>query len=105
MPEDFPIIPIIAINRYPLFPGFIKKVDIIKDDALKELIRNRVNNIRMPYVGVFVKRDDENMDEVVSSISQLYPVGTFAQIIEMRDMGKVVELVLSAHRRYSYCSS
>lgn len=28
IPDEFPNVPIIAINRYPLFPGFIKKVDV-----------------------------------------------------------------------------
>nr|CDJ81713.1 Peptidase S16 and ATPase domain containing protein [Haemonchus contortus] len=98
IPDVFPIVPVIAINRYPLFPGFIKKVDIVKDDPLKQIIRNRVA-LKQPYVGVFVKQDDENKEEIVSSLSQLYNVGCFAQIIEMRDHGKVLELVLSAHRR------
>ncbi|KAJ1374700.1 Lon protease mitochondrial [Parelaphostrongylus tenuis] len=98
IPDVFPIVPILAINRYPLFPGFIKKVDVVKDDSLKHIIRNRVA-LKQPYVGVFVKQDDENKEEVVSSLSQLYNVGCFAQIIEMRDHGKILELVLSAHRR------
>uniref|UniRef100_A0A0K0CXZ1 Lon protease homolog n=1 Tax=Angiostrongylus cantonensis TaxID=6313 RepID=A0A0K0CXZ1_ANGCA len=100
IPDVFPIVPVLAINRYPLFPGFIKKVDIVKDDSLKHVIRNRVA-LKQPYVGVFVKQDDENKEEVVTSLSQLYNVGCFAQVrvIEMRDHGKVLELVLSAHRR------
>ncbi|VDO43131.1 unnamed protein product [Haemonchus placei] len=85
IPDVFPIVPVIAINRYPLFPGFIKKVDIVKDDPLKQIIRNRVA-LKQPYVGVFVKQDDENRVFIVT-------------IIEMRDHGKVLELVLSAHRR------
>ncbi|EPB75174.1 endopeptidase La [Ancylostoma ceylanicum] len=58
VPDVFPIVPLLAINRYPLFPGFIKKVDIVKDDALKQVIRNRIA-LKQPYVGVFVKQDDE----------------------------------------------
>lgn len=46
-----------AINRYPLFPGFIKKVDVT-DETLRDLIRRKVQ-MRQPYVGVFVKKDDE----------------------------------------------
>uniref|UniRef100_A0A914ZSH4 Lon protease homolog, mitochondrial n=1 Tax=Parascaris univalens TaxID=6257 RepID=A0A914ZSH4_PARUN len=98
VPENWPIVPIIAVNRYPLFPGFIKKVDIVKDEPLKDLLRRKVK-MRQPYVGVFVKRDDENKAESVASLSDLYPVGSFAQIIEMRDLGAVIELILSAQRR------
>ena len=28
VPEVWPEVPIVAINRHPLFPGFIKKVDV-----------------------------------------------------------------------------
>uniref|UniRef100_A0A7E4UVC6 Lon protease homolog, mitochondrial n=1 Tax=Panagrellus redivivus TaxID=6233 RepID=A0A7E4UVC6_PANRE len=98
VPEMYPDVPVIAISRYPLFPGFIKKVDIFTDEKLKDLVRRRVK-MRQPYVGVFVKKDDENKDESVRNISELYEVGSFAQILEMRDLGSVVELVLSAHRR------
>ena len=28
VPDVWPDVPLIAINRYPLFPGFIKKVDV-----------------------------------------------------------------------------
>jgi hypothetical protein len=58
IPEVFPDVPLIAVNRYPLFPGFIKKVDIVNDKKLQEIIRRRVA-MRQPYVGVFVKKDDE----------------------------------------------
>uniref|UniRef100_A0A183VAQ1 Lon N-terminal domain-containing protein n=1 Tax=Toxocara canis TaxID=6265 RepID=A0A183VAQ1_TOXCA len=98
VPENWPIVPIVAINRYPLFPGFIKKVDVVKDEPLKELLRRKVK-MRQPYVGVFVKKDDENKAESVASLADLYPVGSFAQIIEMRDLGAVIELILSAQRR------
>uniref|UniRef100_A0A0N5A8M5 Lon protease homolog, mitochondrial n=1 Tax=Syphacia muris TaxID=451379 RepID=A0A0N5A8M5_9BILA len=98
VPENWPIVPVVAVNRYPLFPGFIKKVDIVQDDALKELLRRKVK-MRQPYVGVFVKKDDENKAETVASLSDLYSVGSFAQIIEFRDLGAIVEVILSAQRR------
>ncbi|KAI6179410.1 Lon protease-like protein, mitochondrial [Aphelenchoides besseyi] len=98
VPDFFPNVPIIAINRFPLFPGFIKKVDIVKSDALKELIRRKVA-MRQGFVGVFVKKNDENQSETVSSLNDLHNVGTFAQILEMRDHGNILELVLNAQRR------
>ncbi|ULU13068.1 hypothetical protein L3Y34_015931 [Caenorhabditis briggsae] len=98
VPADMPNVPILAINRYPLFPGFIKKVDIVKDDNLKALIRRQLS-LKQPYAGVFVKKDDENKEETIVSLSEVYPTGSFVQIIEVRDQGSVLELVLSAHRR------
>ncbi|CAJ0927688.1 unnamed protein product, partial [Mesorhabditis belari] len=104
IPELFPDVPIIAINRYPLFPGFIKKVDIVSDEKLKKLIRKRVE-LRQPYVGVFVKKDNEDRREVVNSLGDIYNVGTFAHILEMRDQGNCLELVLSAQRRIRLLNS
>ncbi|CAI5437592.1 unnamed protein product [Caenorhabditis angaria] len=98
VPAEMPIVPIIAINRYPLFPGFIKKVDIVKDENLKALIKRQLK-LKQPYAGVFVKKDEENKEETISSLSEIYNTGTFVQIIEFRDQGSVLELVLSAHRR------
>lgn len=43
-----------------------------------------------------------NTDEAVSSLSDIYNVGTFAQIIEMREVGPVMELVLNAQRRIRF---
>ena len=50
--------------------------------------------MRQPYVGVFVKKDDENKHESVTSLDEVYNVGSFAQILEMRDLGAIIELVL-----------
>lgn len=55
--------------------------------------------MRQPYVGVFVKKDDENKSESVASLDEIYSVGSFAHILEMRDLGTMIELILSAHRR------
>ena len=90
-------IPIIAVNRHPVFPKFIKIVEITNDKMI-EIVRRKVK-LNQPYAGIFVKRDDENPDEVVSSMEDLYTVGTFAQIVELQDLGQRVRMVLMAHRR------
>ena len=43
------------------------------------VIRRKVR-LNQPYAGVFIKRDDENADEVVKDVDQLYPVGSFVQV-------------------------
>lgn len=35
----------------------------------------------------------------MESLGEVYSVGSFAQIVEMRDLGAVIELILSARRR------
>ncbi|CAG9538339.1 unnamed protein product [Cercopithifilaria johnstoni] len=98
VPEVWPIVPVIAISRKPLFPGFITRVAITRDQALKELLRRKVR-MRQPYVGVFMKKDPENDSETVESLSELHTVGSFAQINVMGDNGDKIELVLVAERR------
>ena len=85
IPDDWPILPIVAVNRHPVFPKFIKIVEI-SDPKLIEIIRRKVK-LNQPYAGIFVKKSDENSDEVVRDINDLYQVGTFAQIVELQDLG------------------
>ena len=97
IPEEWPILPIVAVNRHPVFPKFIKIVEI-NDQKLIDIIRRKVK-LNQPYAGIFVKKSDDNVDEVVASVDDLYPVGTFAQIVELQDLGSRVRMVLMAHRR------
>ena len=81
--------------RHPVFPKFIKIVEI-NDTKLIEIIRRKVK-LNQPYAGIFVKKSDENMDEVVRSLEEVYPVGTFAQIVELQDLGSRVSLFSRSH--------
>ena len=97
VPEDWPVLPIVAVNRHPVFPKFIKIVEV-NDAKLIEILRRKVK-LNQPYAGIFVKKSDDNTDEVVKNVDDLYPVGTFAQIVELQDLGTRVRMVLMAHRR------
>lgn len=55
--------------------------------------------LNQPYVGIFLKKDDENKAEVVQKLSDVHEYGSFAQIQEMQDLGDKLRLVLTAHRR------
>lgn len=46
-----------------------------------------------------MKKDEDNKSEVVQKLSDVYAVGSFAQIQEMQDLGDKVRLVVTAHRR------
>ncbi|KAF8368276.1 hypothetical protein PRIPAC_86105 [Pristionchus pacificus] len=83
VPDAYPDVPIIPIVRYPFFPTFIKRVDITKDESLKEALRRQMD-LRQPYAGV-------SKSPVVSSLSELYNVGSFVSITEFRDLGSVIE--------------
>lgn len=97
VPEVWPHLPLVAINRNPVFPRFIKLIEI-SNPALLDLVRRKVK-LNQPYVGVFLKTREENENDVVNNLSEVYPVGTFAQIHEMQDLGDRVRLVVMAHRR------
>ena len=63
-----------------------------------DLIRRKVK-LNQPYVGVFMKRSDEDEKEIVDKLDDVYNVGTFAQIQELQDLGDKLRMVVVAHRR------
>ncbi|CAG0900271.1 unnamed protein product [Darwinula stevensoni] len=97
IPEVFPQVPLIAVNRNPVFPRFIKIIEVT-NKALMDLLRRKVK-LNQPYAGVFMKREDSNEAEVVGSLNDVYHVGTFVQIHEMQDMGDRLRMIVMAHRR------
>lgn len=97
IPEVWPHLPLIATRRNPVFPRFMKILEV-SNPALIEVLRRKVK-LNQPYAGIFMKRDEENEKEVVDKLDDVYPVGTFAQIQEIQDMGDKLRLVVVAHRR------
>ena len=57
VPEVWPILPMIALNKHPVFPKFIKIVEI-SDSNLMAILRRKIK-LNRPYAGVFTKKDDE----------------------------------------------
>uniref|UniRef100_A0A7N4P9T1 Lon protease homolog, mitochondrial n=1 Tax=Sarcophilus harrisii TaxID=9305 RepID=A0A7N4P9T1_SARHA len=57
IPDVFPHLPLIAVTRNPVFPRFIKIIEV-KNKKLVELLRRKVR-LAQPYAGVFLKRDDK----------------------------------------------
>lgn len=46
-----------------------------------------------------MKKDEDNKHEIVAKLTDVYEVGSFAQIQEMQDLGDKLRLVVTAHRR------
>ncbi|KAI2588133.1 lon peptidase 1, mitochondrial, partial [Homo sapiens] len=103
IPDVFPHLPLIAITRNPVFPRFIKIIEV-KNKKLVELLRRKVR-LAQPYVGVFLKRDDSNESDVVESLDEIYHTGTFAQIHEMQDLGDKLRMIVMGHRREASAGS
>jgi len=96
VPEYLPKVPLIAVNRNPLFPRFIKMIEI-SNKPLMDLIRRKVH-LNMPFVGVFMRKEDRD-DDVVKTLDEVYNTGTFTQIHEIQDLGDRLRMVVMGHRR------
>ena len=101
VPDNWPIVPVIAINKHPLFPKFHKIVEVT-DERLVDVLRKKVR-LNHPYAGLFVKKDDENTSEVIKHPDEVYPIGSFVQIVEMQDLGKVIDTKQVLHSMTKNC--
>lgn len=97
VPEFFPRVPVIAISRNPVFPRFIKMLEV-SDPTLVDLLRRKVQ-FHQPYAGVFLKKNETNESEVVERLDDIFQVGAFVQITEMQDLGDKLRMLVMAHRR------
>lgn len=97
IPEVWPYLPCIAVSRNPVFPRFMKILEF-SEPVLMDLIRRKVR-LNQPYVGIFLKKEEDNKHELVQKLSDIYETGTFAQIQELQDLGDKLRLVVTAHRR------
>nr|XP_034972882.1 lon protease homolog, mitochondrial [Zootoca vivipara] len=97
VPERVPHVPLIAVSRNPVFPRFIKILEV-KNKKLVELLRRKVS-LAQPYAGVFLKKDDSNESDVVENLDEIYQTGTFVQIHEMQDLGDRLRMIVMGHRR------
>ncbi|XP_053318178.1 lon protease homolog, mitochondrial [Spea bombifrons] len=97
VPEVFPNVPVIAVSRNPVFPRFVKIIEV-KNPNLMAVLRRKVR-LAQPYAGVFLKKDDNNESDVVGSLDEIYQTGTFVQIHEMQDMEDKLRMIVMGHRR------
>ncbi|CAB1323812.1 unnamed protein product [Coregonus sp. 'balchen'] len=86
VPEVFPNVPLIAVSRNPVFPRFIKIIEV-KNKGLMDLLRRKVR-LAQP-----------NETDVVESLDAIYNTGTFVQIHEMQDLGDKLRMIVMGHRR------
>ncbi|XP_034110515.1 lon protease homolog, mitochondrial isoform X1 [Drosophila albomicans] len=96
VPDVWPHVPMLAMRRHPLFPRFMKIVEV-SNPIVMDLLRRKVK-LNQPYVGVFLKKTDGE-EEIIHNLDDVYAVGTFAQIQELQDLGDKLRMVVVAHRR------
>ncbi|CAF1630119.1 unnamed protein product, partial [Adineta ricciae] len=128
VPENYPIVPLIPVTRHPLFPKFIKMLEITNKD-LMDLIRRKVK-LNQPYAGIFLRKEtpetttttattgekppaespkekekekEKNANivssDVIKNLDEVYKIGSFVQIHEVHDMGDRLRMIVMAHRR------
>ncbi|KAJ3042937.1 ATP-dependent Lon protease pim1 [Rhizophlyctis rosea] len=100
IPDEYPQLLAIPLNRRPLFPGFYKSL-YIKDPQAIAAIQNLIER-RQPYVGIFLTKDDNSEADVVTDLDQIHRVGVFAQITNTYPAGpnnKALTLVVYPYRR------
>lgn len=97
IPENYPVVPIIAITGAPLFPKFVKMIEIT-DEKLMSLLRRKIK-LNAPYAGVFLKKSSTEQSDVVNSLDELHRIGTFVQIPEWDDLGQKIRMLVIGHRR------
>ncbi|XP_017072416.1 lon protease homolog, mitochondrial isoform X2 [Drosophila eugracilis] len=96
VPDVWPHVPLLAMRKNPLFPRFMKIVEV-SNPVIMDLLRRKVK-LNQPYVGVFLKKSDGE-EELIHNLDDVYNLGTFAQIQELQDLGDKLRMVVVAHRR------
>lgn len=96
IPDFVPTVPVIPLHRNPVFPKFVKFVEVT-DKKLAEILRTKCR-LGQPYAGAFLRKDGVNSDQI-TSLDQIHPVGTFVQITELDDKNERLRMVVNGHRR------
>jgi Lon protease-like protein len=94
---------ILPTTKKPIFPGYLSAITLKNESIIEALVDGKVNHPN--YVGVFLRKEDSKLGsndqhgDVITHASEIYSVGTFAQVqnIVRTDLG--AQLILMGHRR------
>ena len=91
----------LPISRRPIFPGLMSACMVRDEKTCAALIKS--NESGMSYLSVFLRRDVKGaiveLPELISSVDQIYKVGTFVQVQNMIRTDIGLQLLLMGHRR------
>eukprot|EP00794_Sanderia_malayensis_P009736 gene9736-10731_t len=96
VPNNFPEVPILPVLRNPVFPKFVKLIEV-SDKSLVDLIRRKCK-LMQPYAGAFLRKDDKE-SETIESLDEIHHTGTFVQVQELHDTGDKLRMIIAGHRR------
>ncbi|TDZ37692.1 Lon protease-like protein [Colletotrichum spinosum] len=100
VPDVYPQVLAIPIAKRPLFPGFYKAITI-KDPNVAAAITEMIKR-GQPYVGAFLFKDENQDEDIIRNVDDVYDTGVFAQITSAFPMhGEQGSLtaILYPHRR------
>lgn len=91
----------IPIARRPIFPGLMSAVMVRDEKTIASLIKSHESG--MSYLSVFLRRDVKGavieVPELITSVDQIYNVGTFVHIQSLIRTDIGLQLLLMGHRR------
>ncbi|KAL7784059.1 ATP-dependent protease La [Trichoderma ceciliae] len=105
IPEVYPQVLAIPIARRPLFPGFYKAITI-KDPNVATAITESIKR-GQPYVGAFLFKDENEDEDIIRNVNDVYDVGVFAQITSafpIHGQEGALTAILYPHRRIKLSS-
>ena len=105
VPDVYPQVLAIPITRRPLFPGFYKAITI-KDPDVATAITESIKR-GQPYVGAFLFKDENEDEDVIRNVDDVYDVGVFAQITSafpIHGQEGALTAILYPHRRIKLSS-
>jgi len=98
VPEYYPEVLALPIARKPLFPHYMKTVQVVDPKVASSILRLKKRG--QPYVGVFLTKDDQNDKDSIKDLSDVYSVGTFATVMQTQPFENGGAMVLlMPHRR------
>jgi Lon-like ATP-dependent protease len=100
VPEVYPQVLAIPIARRPLFPGFYKAITI-KDPEVAKAITESIKR-GQPYVGAFLFKNENEDEDVIRNVDDVYDTGVFAQITSafpIHGQEGALTAILYPHRR------
>lgn len=105
IPDVYPQVLAIPIAKRPLFPGFYKAITI-KDPDVATAITESIKR-GQPYVGAFLFKDENQDEDVIRNVDDVYDVGVFAQITSafpIHGQEGALTAILYPHRRIKLSS-
>jgi Lon-like ATP-dependent protease len=97
VPDYFPELLCLPISGRPLFPRFLKPVQIKNQEVCRAIINLKKRG--QPYLGAFLTTKEDNEGDKVGSLEEIHKIGVFSQIQQIIPSENTTTVLLLPHRR------